>query len=303
MISGHVGELAALLTAIFWTVTALSFEKASKSVGSLSVNIIRLVIAFLFISVYSWVSRGYFFPTDASTHAWLWLMLSGFVGFVLGDLFLFKSYMVMSARVSMLIMALAPPMTALFGWIFLGEILTWYHGAGMVLTLTGIAMVVLDQPGHEEGADPKKFKLSYPLSGLLLAFGGAVGQALGLILSKIGMQNYDAFASTQIRIIAGIIGFAAIFTVFGRWSRVFSAVKHKSAMSWLTLGAFFGPFLGVSFSLIAVQNTHAGVAATIMAIVPVLIIPPSVFFFGEKVTPKEILGAILSVTGVAILFL
>ena len=50
MIQNHYGEFAALLVAFFWSITALSFEAASKKVGSLPVNIIRLVIGLAFLS-------------------------------------------------------------------------------------------------------------------------------------------------------------------------------------------------------------------------------------------------------------
>ncbi|HPV56309.1 MAG TPA: EamA family transporter, partial [Tenuifilaceae bacterium] len=93
-ISNYPGELAALLTAVFWTITALAFESASRKVGSLSVNLIRLFAAFIFLSLYAWAVRGVPFPTDAGTHQWIWLSISGLVGFVLGDLFLFQSYVV-----------------------------------------------------------------------------------------------------------------------------------------------------------------------------------------------------------------
>jgi drug/metabolite transporter (DMT)-like permease len=71
----------------------------------------------------------------------------------------------------------------------------------------------------------------------------------------------------------------------------------------IAMGGFFGPFLGVSLGLFAAQNTTTGVAATIIALVPVLIIPPSVLIFGEKVTAREIVGAVVAVTGVGLLFL
>jgi drug/metabolite transporter (DMT)-like permease len=74
-------------------------------------------------------------------------------------------------------------------------------------------------------------------------------------------------------------------------------------MLQLTLGAFFGPFLGVSFSLLAIKYADTGIAATIMALVPVLIIPPSMIIYKEKVTLKEAAGAILAVGGVAMFFL
>jgi len=298
MFHTHAGESAALAVAVFWTITALAFESASKKVGSLPVNWIRLLVGFVFLSIFTLFYRGLPFPADAPPGAWLWLALSGMVGFVMGDLFLFRAFVLIGSRISMLIMALAPPMTALMGRIFLHEKMSRLSILGMGLTLLGIALVVLDRPTHES-----LVKFTHPATGIFLAFGGAVGQASGLILSKIGMAQYDPFAATQIRILAGILGFSVILTVLKAWPRTLAAAKNGPAMAHLTAGAFFGPFLGVSFSLIAIQHTKTGIASTIMATVPVLIIPPAVIFLKEKITSREILGALVAVTGVAILFL
>jgi drug/metabolite transporter (DMT)-like permease len=294
----HSGELAALAVAVFWTITALAFESASKKVGSLPVNWIRLLVGFFFLSVFSFFYRGFLLPTDAPPSAWFWLTLSGAVGFVMGDLFLFRAFVMIGSRIAMLIMALAPPMTAVMGRIFLNEKMSRLSLAGMALTLFGIAMVVLDRPTQEA-----PIKLSHPVAGILLALGGAVGQASGLILSKIGMAGYSPFAATQIRILAGIAGFTLILTVTKAWPRTLAALKHGPAMARLTAGAFFGPFLGVSFSLIAIQHTETGIASTIMSTVPILIIPPSVIFLKEKVTAREIAGALTAVAGITLLFL
>jgi drug/metabolite transporter (DMT)-like permease len=136
-----------------------------------------------------------------------------------------------------------------------------------------------------------------------MALGGAIGQATGLVLSKKGMGSYDAFSSSQIRVLTGIAGFSFLFIFMKRWPRVWAALKNPPAMRRITLGAFFGPFLGVSFSLLAVQHTETGIAATLMSIVPVLIIIPSVLIFHEKINLKEIIGAIITVAGVAMFFL
>jgi drug/metabolite transporter (DMT)-like permease len=294
----HVGEFAALAVAVFWTITALAFESASKKVGSLPVNWIRLLMGFAFLSVFTLFHRGLLFPVDAAPRNWLWLALSGLVGFVMGDLFLFRAFVLIGSRIAMLVMALAPPMTALMGRIFLHEKMSRLSLLGMGLTLLGIAMVVVDRPTEEA-----PIKLSHPVAGILLAFGGAVGQASGLILSKIGMGAYSPFAATQIRILAGIAGFTVILTVMKAWPRTIAAIRHRPAMARLTAGAFFGPFLGVSFSLIAIQHTKTGIASTIMSTVPVLIIPPAVLFLKEKVTVRETAGALVAVAGVALLFL
>jgi drug/metabolite transporter (DMT)-like permease len=296
--NSHLGEFAALLTALFWTVTSLSFESASNKIGSVAVNILRLIIGFTFLSVFTLLRRGFILPVDATYENWKWLSLSGLVGFVFGDLFLFKSYTMIGSRFSMLIMTLVPPITAFFSFLILGERLTLFHYLGMTLTFTGIAMAIFSRSAKGE-------KLSLKLSprGILYAFGGAIGQALGLVLSKFGMKDYDPFAATQIRIIAGIFGYAVLVTVLFRWSNVLRATRNKEGMLLTSLGAFFGPFLGVSFSLIAVKYTEAGIASTIMALVPVFIILPTVFLFKQKVTMAEMLGAIVSVAGVALFFL
>lgn len=300
----YIGELAALLTAVFWTITSMSFESAGKKVGSLSVNLIRLVIAFLIYSALNFVRRGLFLPFDAGAERWAWLALSGLVGFVFGDLFLFQSYIIIGARVAMLIMALAPPITALVGWIVLGEVLSPMNWVGMLITLLGISIVILKRE-RPDGDSEKKLKIttSYSFKGILFAFGGAIGQGVGLVLSKKGMGDYDAFAASHIRVIAGMIGFALIILFTSNYGKVGKALRHITAMKRIGVGSFFGPFLGVSFSLIAIQHTQAGIAATLMAIVPVLIIPPAILFFHEKVNWKEILGALITVGGVAIFFL
>lgn len=300
----YFGEIAGLLAAVFWTITALAFESAGKKVGSLAVNLIRLVMAFFMIGIYSWAVRGFFFPTDATAYNWKWLAISGLVGFVIGDLLLFQSYLIIGARVAMLLMALAPPFAAFIGWLMLGEVLTPMNWLGMVITMTGIVVVILkSEKSEENGAVTRKLKSNYSLPGILLALGGALGQAAGLVISKKGMGGYDAFSATQIRVLAGIAGFSVLFFFIKRWHKVGAALKNTSAMKRITLGAVFGPFLGVSFSLLAVQHTQTGIAATLMAIVPVLIIPPSIFLFHEKVNWKEILGALITVGGVALFFL
>ena len=198
----------------------------------------------------------------------------------------------------MLIMTLVPPMTAFLSWLMLDETLTLFNFIGMTLTLGGIALVIVNK-----GKGEKMFSFKHSSRGVLFAFIGAVGQAVGLVFSKVGMGNYSAFAATQIRIITGIVGFAIVITIWKKWRNVGSAVKNVSALKRIGLGSIFGPFLGVSFSLFAVQHANAGIASTIMSIVPILIIPASIAFLHQKATLKEIIGAVISVTGVALFFL
>jgi drug/metabolite transporter (DMT)-like permease len=298
MIETYFGEIAALITAVFWTITALAFEFATKKVGTYPVNIIRLTTAFFLVGITTFFTRGMFFPTDASVSAWFWLSISGLIGFVLGDLFLFSSYTLIGSRVAMLIMTLAPPATAVLSYFILNESLTRNSWLGMLLVIFGISLTILGKP-----VKGKRVSFSYPAKGLLFAFLGAMGQAGGLVLSKLGMGDYNPLAATQIRIIAGITGFVLLITVLGKWRQVRATLIQKKPMGGIAVGSFFGPFLGVTFSMIAIQHTSAGVAATLMSIVPVIIIAPAYFLFKQKVTIKEIIGAVISVAGVAMFFI
>ncbi|MHC1707531.1 MAG: DMT family transporter [Bacteroidales bacterium] len=303
MSTAYLGELSAVVTAFCWTITALAFEASGKRIGSLAVNILRLIIAFFFLGIFTYFTRGVLLPFDASPHQWFWLLLSGVIGFTLGDMALFQAFVVIGARVSLLIMSLVPPMAAFLSWIFLGEELGYRNFIGMSLTLCGIALVILGRESNNPQDKKFNLKFAYSIQGLLLAIAGAMGQAGGLVMSKYGMQDYDAFSSSQIRVLSGIIGFAILFTFWKKWVNVRQGLKDRKALRLLTLGAVFGPFLGVSFSLLAVQHANTGVASTIMAMTPVIIIPFSVIFFKEKLKKKEVVGAVLAVIGVALFFL
>lgn len=298
MLQSHFGELAALATAVCWTITAVAFESASKKVGTLSVNLIRLILAFVLLAVFNLVTRGVAFPTDATGRMWVWLSISGLIGFVIGDLFLFQAFIEVGSRVAMLIMSTVPPITALTGFILMGEKITIKDLIGMMITIGGIALVILAKDEKSSG-----IKLAHPVKGLVFAFIGALGQAFGLVFSKAGMGNYNPFAATQIRIIAALIGFSLVITLSKNWGNFLSAVKNKEAMKRITIGAFFGPFIGVSLSLLAVQHAATGIVSTITSITPILIIIPAILLFKEKISLKEVMGALISLLGVSLLFI
>lgn len=298
MLESNIGELAALATAICWSLSATFFEISGKKVGSLAVNYIRLITGFILICLFTLFTRGYLLPIDANSKNWIFLSISGLIGFFIGDLFLFQSYLELGSRVSMLIMASSPPITALLGFIVFGEKLSFLNMLGMIITLLGIAIVILSRADEDN-----KVKVNYSIKGLSYAFLGALGQAVGLIFSKLGMGSYNPFAATQIRIIAGFIGFTVLILYSKKLEDIKKAFKDKKALITITIGSIFGPFVGVGLSLLSLQHTTAGISSTITSITPVTIIPLSIYVFKEKIKVKEIMGAIITVIGVAILFL
>jgi drug/metabolite transporter (DMT)-like permease len=293
----HLGELAALGTAACWAATATSFEIAGRRIGSMVVNLLRLGLAMVFLSGFCAVSRGMPFPTDATAHQWLWLGLSGVVGLTIGDMLLFRAFVLIGARLGILVMSTVPIFATAISWFFLGEQLALVDLAGVAFTVGGVSWVVLERQPDEEAEAGRVRGL-----GVLLALGGALGQAVGLVLSKHGMGDYDPFAATWIRAAAALVGLLVVFTAWRWWPHLAAAFRDARGLAFTGVGAFFGPFLGVSLSLAAVQLTQVGVASTLMALVPILMLPIAALRGAERITPRAVLGTVLAVGGASLLF-
>jgi len=308
----HLGELISLIVAASWTVTALFADKASHRLGSMTANVLRLSLAIIFLGLLLWITVGHPYPVYASGKAWLWLALSALVGYLFGDWCLFNCYLSIGARFGQLFMTLAPPMAAIAGWIILGETLTWTSMLAMAVTLSGIAISILSRDADH------KMHLTLPFKGVLLGLGAGLGQGVGLVLSKVGMQHYtdaipaDApklmadmlpFASTMIRAIIGAAGFIILMTIQKGLPQLKRAIHDPIGMRYALIMTLFGPVFGVSLSLMAVQYTGAGIASTLMALTPVLILFPYAFIYKQRIKLREILGVAISMTGVALFFL
>lgn len=311
----YYGEIISLVVAMSWTATALFADVASHRLGALPLNLIRMVISLLMLSVLLWFAVGKPFPAYADASTWLWLALSGLVGYVFGDYCLFNSYIVFGSRYGQLFMTLAPPVAGIAGWMMLGEALSWKSWIAMLVTLTGIGMSILVKGGGESA---HRLTLKLPFKGVLFGIGAGAGQGVGLVLSKIGLEHYTAalpadapeamtammpFAGTFIRAVAGLAGFFVILALRRELGLLRSALQDGKGMTFATLTTFFGPFLGVSLSLMAVQYAKAGIASTLMALTPVLIILPYAMMKHQRISFREVLGAFITIVGVAMFFL
>ena len=305
------GELLSLLVAVMWTFTALFAEVASKRMGTLVLNVWRMLLTILLLGIALWWTCGKPWPQYASTDVWKWFLASGFMGFVFGDYCLFNAYIVMGSRFGQLFMTLASPFAAIAAWFMMGETMSLLALLGMIVTLSGIGISIMGK----DDAGTRHLKL--PRKGILLGIGAGMGQGIGLVLSKQGLMHYAAeipaeatdvaammpFAGTQIRAIMGLIGFGATLLFLGKWRnmlRFFTDVRGAAA----AMGAILlGPFFGVSLSLMAVGMTNTGVAQTLMSLTPILILWPSRMMFGTKVSMQEVVGAVIAVAGASLFFL
>ena len=305
----YIGELISIGVAFSWTATALLSEFGSKRMGNLTLNLTRMVITLIFSGILFWVMDGSPLPAGAGTEAYLWMMLSGLVGYVIGDFCLFQCYIIIGSKFGQLFMTLAPIAAAITAWFTLGQQIRPQALLAMAVTLAGIAISVLGRGDHH------KLSLRLPLSGVLFAIGAAICQGVGLVLSKIGMDHYQAtlhvemadwllpFHANYFRCIAGVIGFSLLMAIREGFTPLRKGLHDRKGMGAAVLTTIFGPFVGVGCSLLAVQYTAAGIASTLMALTPIIIILPAYWMFKQPITAKSLVGAFISVIGVSLFFL
>jgi drug/metabolite transporter (DMT)-like permease len=291
-----IGQIAAIGTAFCWSIGPIFFTVAARLVGANVVNRTRLVLTLIFLIITHLVVFGKLFP-DASGTVWLWFGISGIVGFTLGDTCLFNAFVMIGTRLSMLMMSLAPVFGTIVAWLFLKEVLSPLKIVAIILTLAGISWVVLER---KDNGQPR----GHYFKGILFGLGAAIGQALGLFFSKKGLaNNFPALSGNVIRVLIASITIWLIPLFQGKVVDSVKKLSNSKARIGILGGAIFGPYLGVWLSLVAVQKTYIGIASTLMALPPIILLPFSHWLFKEKITMRAIFGTIIAIIGVALIFL
>jgi len=294
-----IGEIAGLATSFFFALTSIIFAATGRAVGSQVTNRIRLIFALIYLVILNVILFREPLPFSAGSSRWIWLSLSGVIGLSLGDTFYFQSLISVGPRLGSLLLSLAPIFGSIIAWIFFGETLTLLQITGIVLALTGIAWVVMS---HDE---PPNTPRGHTKRGVFFGILAGLGQAAGLVLSKQGLfGEFSPFQANAIRILAALLFTWGWTFIEGKAVVTITALREKpQVIGLIALGAFVGPLLGVLSSLFAVQHTAIGVASTLMALPPVIVLPISYFMFKEKIGWQAIAGTFLAIAGVAVLFL
>ncbi len=292
----QIGLLLAGGVAVCWSGSSIAFSEAGRRIGSVPVNLIRLVMALLLLTAVCAASRHQALPTDATSHQWVWLAGSGVIGFFIGDLALFRAFVLVGPRISTLIMSLAPAFATIAAWLAFGENLPWVQWLGIVVTLAGVLWVV----GERRPADAVG---NASLPGVGLAMIGAIGQGVGVVMTRHAFINgqFDPFASTQIRILAAIPLFVLFVVLSRRTLETIRSLRNVPAMGLCLTGAIFGPVVGGSMLNASVARIPSGIASTLAGMVPVVMLPISALVHREKLTRRAVIGAVIAVLGVGLL--
>lgn len=292
-----IGELLSFFTALSWTISSLVFEYVAKKIHPQVVNFIRVLLGTIMLGIVClFTKRNLFFPTDVPINDLGILLLSGFIGMFLGDFFLFKAYVKVGARVTMLIMTLSPIIIALIDFLFLGVTISLFKITAIFITCFGVFLVI-STPKKPQ----KKITFNFSKVGLIYAFLATLGQSLGVILTKLGSSSYDSLATTQIRLISAIFGFGLLIIFQKKGRELVSATKNIKNLFFIFCGTVTSIF-GIASLVEAFKHSNASIAATISSISPILIIPISIIFFKEKIKKYEIIGGFISIIGISFFF-
>jgi len=320
MWESYAGHFAAVQTALCWSGSSLLFASAATRLGATRVNALRLAIAVVLHAFTFRLLTGHWWPDLAWGQAG-YLAASGVVGLAIGDQALLLAFLHIGPRVASLIMTTAPIFAVVFAWFALSEALPPIALVGIAITIAGVAWVVLER----SSANPSSLLPGARLRGVVCAIIGAACQAGGLLLSKQGIghgwlddsQHLDPQAATLVRMFFATIAMAPLLALRTLRS---SPAKHRSAaapdadprsartlfragLAFTLGGTLLGPYFGVWSSLIASDRAPVGVAQTLMELTPVFMLPLLVWFYGERLTARSVLGAFVAVGGCAMLFL
>jgi len=319
------GELAALSTAALWAVSCQIHAILSRRLGAHTLILLRLPICIAMFGAW-WGASVLFFGggvmvpgagsspgltglTGAggpSTVALISLALSGVFGVALCDLLFYSGVVLVGARVALLVQSLSTVITAVLGYLFLGEAIGPMGIAGILIATGGVAWVVGDGGTVPEGAAP--LSRAVRLRGVGLAFASALALSGGMVLSKQGLsEGVDPLFAALLRMVVAMGVFWPTAMLTGRLRPALGVVRGSSQdrrnFRLLLVASLIGPVVGVWLSLVAIGATKTGIAATLIGLEPIFIIPVAALVERRWPTPRAIAGAGIAFVGTALLCL
>ena len=294
-----LGQILALVTAACWACNSVAYRYLGQRMDSSFLAHVRMWMAVPIIALVS-LAAGNGFPSNVSTQTMVFLLLSGFFGYFVTDMLMFKAYVYLGSRESLVILNLAPVASAVISWFLFNEKLSLVQMLAIFLTISGIVVMVLDESRKTgEKMDRSKVKL-----GIILAVLGAIFQSVSYILAKYALDDVDALSSNMIRNIGGLLAFIVYGLIFQRtFFKDMKVFKDKKLIYILLISVIIGPVAGMSCQMEAMNLAPVGIVTAISQISPVLLLPVDRFILKKKLSFASISGTLISILGVVLLFL
>lgn len=303
--------LGAVLATILFSFSAVSGARVAKLMGGTEANFWRLCLATLFLA-----AMAHAFGVGLAGNGFYIFILSGCIGFGLGDVSLFQAYPRLGSRLTILIVhCLAAPFAGLVEWLWLGTTLSAAQMLCGAVILAGVAVALA--PTHETHEQRRQFGI-----GIFFAVLGAIGQGGGVVLSRkayelcrLADQPMDGITAAYQRIIGGVIisGLALLVVkrqfLLARAEAVASpgdmstAEKWRRSGKWIVFNALAGPTLGVSCYQWALKTTPSAVVLPIVALSPLVVMPFARWLEQEQPSRRSTIGAVIAVAGAVALAL
>ncbi|WP_322792301.1 DMT family transporter [Bellilinea sp.] len=289
------GGLAALTAAFLWALASVWFTRLGSHLSVIEVNFLKGMLALILLVITLYLSGGGLQSIPANALGLL--LVSGVIGITLGDSAYLQALQHLGPRRTLLLATLAPPMVGLIAWGVLGETLAWTAWLGILLTVAGIAWVILERTPDSAPAFDLKL-------GLLFGFLAALSQSVALVLSRVALTrtSVDSLQSTILRLAAAVV-VLAVWSLLRRKPLLSRTVFQAQPHLWATLAAatFIGTYLAMWLQQVSISLAPAGIVQTLLSASPLFILPIAALQ-GQKITPRAVLGALLALGGVALLF-
>jgi drug/metabolite transporter (DMT)-like permease len=301
------GELIALITTLCWSLGIFPFTEAAKRIGSAPLNQYRLLLAWIIISIilFFWNDLNFVeLFTEPQPYHFIFLGLSGIIGFSIGDYCSFNSFKLLGPKLASLYTTFAPGAALLIGYIALNESVNLIGIFGILITVSGVIWLTLSK---KDSNAAKQVGYTRDKRGIIFGIIGALCQGTGLVLSKYGMDYYEVKLPTMHAVwIRLLFAFSAAFIVSLLAGKLKANSKpfftnEKNNLPFLFFGTILGPVMGVTLSLFAIQKLEVAVAQTIFALLPLFVLPISLIIYKERITSQSVFACLLALVGVLLL--
>ncbi|WP_293360640.1 MULTISPECIES: DMT family transporter [unclassified Microcoleus] len=291
-----MGEIAALGAAFVWALSSTIWQRVGQQIPAVVLNLLKGAIALVMLLA-TILILGKSLPA-VNPNILTMLLISGALGIGIGDTAFFIVLKYLGARRALLLETLSPPLTALFGLIFLQEKLSPIACTGILLTICGVAWVIAERTAETTAETTLPSKHLW--QGLGISLLGQTAHAAGAVLSRAAFAqiDIDPLWTAALRLSGGM----AVMLCFLNPTNLgtLQQLKAPKILGAIILAAFLGTYLGIFLQQTSLKYAPAAIAQALSSTSPLFVLPLAVLA-GEKVTLRAFVGVVCAIGGIALL--